>query len=115
MAKPKIELKFSDYSILNKFVAWYAEEYSTTSNTGRKMKGKTTTFLIEFLEKCCNGSSTESTFSQYFSKFKKFSETKDKSKEEIDAERALKDKPEELKEWKRLHAKIAKSKLPPKS
>ena len=115
MAKPKIELKFSDYSILNKFVAWYAEEYSTTSNTGRKMKGKTTTFLIEFLEKCCNGSSTESTFQNKFEVFKEFSTTKDKSKEEIDAERALKDKPEDLKEWKRLHAKITKSKLPPKS
>ena len=115
MAKAKIELKISDYSILNKFVAWYAEQYHTTSDTGRKMKGKTNNFLIRFLEKCCDGSSTESTFQREFEVFKEFSASKDKSQEEIDAERALKDKPEELKEWKRLHAKITKSKLPPKS
>tara|TARA_Y100000593_G_C4071078_1_gene219139 strand:+ start:156 stop:491 length:336 start_codon:yes stop_codon:yes gene_type:complete len=110
MAKAKIELKLSDWSVLNKFVAWYAEEYSTISPTKRKMKGKVNEFLIKFLEVCCDGESNSSSRAQKLKVFEDFAQVKNKSEEEIEAERALKGKPEELKEWKRINKLIKSSK-----
>ena len=110
MAKTKLELKLSDYSVLNKFIAWYAEEHSTISPTKRKMKGKYNEFFIKFLESCCSDDPKKSSRDKYLQEFEKFSSVKNKTQEEIDAERALKGKPEDLKEWKRIHNLIKANK-----
>ena len=110
MAKGKIELKLKDWSVLNKFIAWYSEEHSTTSPTGRKMKGKYNEFFIKFLESCVSDDPKKQTRDECLKEFEKFSAVKNKSEEEIEAERALKGKPEELKEWKRINKLIKSSK-----
>ena len=110
MAKGKIELKLKDWSVLNKFVSWYSEEHSTTSPTGRKMKGKYNEFFIKFLESCVSDDPKKQTRKKCLQEFEKFSAVKNKSEEEIEAERALKGKPEELKEWKRINKLIKSSK-----
>ena len=109
MAKTKIELKVSSTSTLTKFVSWFQNSKSTTSGTGRVMKGRSNDFLIRVLEGLCSGSASNS-FKDDLAVFKEFASEKDKSPEEIAAEKAFKNDAEKLKTWNQLQKDIEKAK-----
>ena len=109
MAKTKIELKVSSTSILNKFISWYQDSKSTESKQGRIMKGRSNDFLIRVLEGLCSGSAGNS-LKDDLAVFKEFSSEKDKSPEEIAAEKAFKNDPEKLKTWKAFQKEIQAAK-----
>ena len=109
MAKTKIELKVSATSTLTKFISWYQDSKSTESKQGRIMKGRSNDFLIRVLEGLCSGSASNS-FKDDLAVFKEFASEKDKSPEEIAAEKAFKNDAEKLKTWKQLQKDIAAAK-----
>ena len=104
-----IYLKVSSTSILNKFISWYQDSKSTESKQGRIMKGRSNDFLIRVLEGLCSGSASNS-LKDDMAVFKEFSSEKDKSPEEIAAEKAFKNDPEKLKTWKQFQKEIQAAK-----
>tara|TARA_B100001250_G_scaffold138040_2_gene118128 strand:- start:1808 stop:2140 length:333 start_codon:yes stop_codon:yes gene_type:complete len=108
MAKKSLELKLKDASPILKFVNWYGEHFSTPSKTGRVMKGKSNDFIINFLEHLLTGNKIK--VGEDMEKINMFVALKDKSQEEIDAEKAFKNDAEKLKTWKQLQKDIARAK-----
>ena len=108
MAKKSLELKLKDDSPILKFVKWYGEHFSTPSKTGRVMKGKSNDFIINFLEHLLTGNKIK--VGEDMERINMFVALKDKSQEEIDAEKAFKNDAEKLKTWKQLQKDIARAK-----
>tara|TARA_B100000131_G_C17718576_1_gene451836 strand:- start:179 stop:511 length:333 start_codon:yes stop_codon:yes gene_type:complete len=108
MAKKSLELKIKDDSPILKFVKWYGEHFSTPSKTGRLMKGKSNDFIINFLENLLTENKVR--MKEDMEKINMFVALKDKSQEEIDAEKAFKNDAEKLKTWKQLQKDIAAAK-----
>jgi len=108
MAKKSLELKIKDTSPIQKFIVWYGEQFSTTSPTGRVMKGKSNDFIIGLLENILTRNSVG--IGKDKEKIDMFIALKDKSQDEIDAEKAFKDDAEKLKQWKQLKKDIAAAK-----
>ena len=107
MAKKSLDLKLKDNSPIQKFVDWYAEHFSTMSKTNRKMKGKSNEFIINFLEHALTNNRVR--LKEDMEKIDMFISFKDKTQEEIDAEKAFKNNPEKLKTWKQLQKDIHKA------
>ena len=107
MAKRTIELKVKDTSPILKFINWYGEYFSTTSPTGRVMKGKSIEFVINFVEHILTGNNMKLKEDKEI--LDVFTSLKDKTQEEIDAEKAFKNNPEKLKTWKQLQKDIDKA------
>ncbi len=104
MAKTKIELKVSQYSSIPKFTDWYKQAYATKSPTGRVMSGKSNDFLIRVLQSLCDGKSIKA--EQEI--FNEFVASKDKSEDEILAEKIYANDPEKLKTFKQFQKELDK-------
>ena len=104
MAKTKIELKVSQYSSIPKFTDWYKQAYATKSPTGRVMSGKSNDFIIKVLQSLCEGKFSADD-KQVFTEFVA---SKDKSEDEILAEKHFAKDPEKLKTYKQLSKELDK-------
>lgn len=109
MAKTKIELKVNTTSTLIKFVNWFQESKGSISDSGRKMKGRSNDFLIRILEGLCENSGNKE-FGDDLEIFKEFSQQKNKSPEQVAAEKAFANDAEKLKTWNQLQKDIEKAK-----
>ena len=105
MPKTKVELKVSQTSHLIRFAIWYMETKSTTSATGRVMKGRSNEFFIRVLEGLSSNSDSKQ-LKDDLAVFKEYAAQKDKSAEEILAEKTFKDDPEKMKTWKELQKQM---------
>jgi len=108
MAKTKIELKVNTSSNLIKFVDWFQDSKGSISDSGRKMKGRSSDFLIKFLEKICDGAMKDMQVD--LDVFQEYVDQKFKSPEQVAAEKAFANDPEKLKTWKQFQKEIALSK-----
>ena len=104
MAKIKLELKVSPYSSILKFIDWYKGAKSTTSGTGRVISCKSNDFLIKVIEGLCDGKFSK----EEQSIFTEFVASKDKSEDEILAEKHFAKDPEKLKTYKQLSKELDK-------
>ena len=104
MAKIKLELKVSPYSSILKFIDWYKGAKSTTSGTGRVMSGKSNDFLIKVIEGLCDGKFSK----EEQSIFTEFVASKDKSEDEILAEKIYANDPDKLKTFQQFQKELAK-------
>tara|TARA_X000000368_G_C22680792_1_gene558148 strand:+ start:182 stop:514 length:333 start_codon:yes stop_codon:yes gene_type:complete len=104
MAKVKVELKVSPYSSIPKFIDWYKQAYATKSPTGRVMSGKSNDFLIKVLQSLCDGkfSATDKEV------FTDFVASKDKTDDEILAEKIYANDPDKLKTFQQFQKELAK-------
>ena len=89
---------------LKEFIDWYKGAKSTTSGTGRVMSGKSNDFLIKVIEGLCDGKFSK----EEQSIFTEFVASKDKSEDEILAEKRFAKDPEKLKTYKQLSKELDK-------
>lgn len=104
MAKKSYELKVNEDSSILKFDDWYADKYGEVKN-GRTYKAKTKVFMIEMIEKLLSGE----TMSGYKDLIEEFIASKNKTELEIMVEKNLKNKPDELKTFKKFIADAKKN------
>ena len=104
MAKVKVELKVSPYSSIPKFIDWYKQAYATKSPTGRVMSGKSNDFIIKVLQSLCDGKYSK----QDQAIFDEFVVSKDKSEDEILAEKIYANDPDKLKTFQQFQKELAK-------
>ena len=104
MAKVKVELKVSPYSSIPKFIEWYKQARSTKSATGRVMSGKSNDFLIKVIEGLCSNNYSK----KEQEVFDEFIASKDKSEDEILAEKIYANDPEKLKTFKQFQKELDK-------
>jgi len=108
MATKQLVLKIKDDSPIKSFIEWYAEYFSVVKEkSNRKMKGNTPAFIIGFLEHALTNNGVR--LKEDMEKIDMFISFKDKTQEEIDAEKAFKNNPEKLKTWKQLQKDIHKA------
>ncbi len=105
MAKNKFELKVNQSSQLFRFALWYMETKGKKSKTGRYMSGRYNDFFVKILDGLASGSNKPE-FKEEMAVFKEYQAQKDKSSEEILAEKTFKDDPEKLKTWKELQKQL---------